>query len=108
MSTAYGTVNRRGLLGRAKRGELIGKCDFKFTDDYAFDNDTNFGKTGWLPVRIRKNHEDFEQGYLNLDEHCFKSKTGAAWYEDEHFTTVGLCVHVNLYYTLRIKDRPSI
>lgn len=37
-------ATRRHLINAARKGKLFVKCDYSYTDDYAFDNATGFGK----------------------------------------------------------------
>jgi hypothetical protein len=98
-----------------ERGELEARCNYHMTDDYALDAANDFGKTGWIPVRIRHpkyegnfvTDDDFVEGQINLTRWDFKTKTGTAYYNTDG--TINLCVHGNLNYTLRKKTaKPRI
>jgi hypothetical protein len=39
------TINRIWFINRLKNGELLYRCDGKYTDDYAYDAAYNFFKT---------------------------------------------------------------
>lgn len=80
------TINRRWLKTRIERGEVMAKCNYRYTDDYAGDAASNFGKTDWLPARIRdwsKKSFELPGGFIDFDEsdfrgfgHCSGDKAG--------------------------------
>ena len=111
------TIRRDWLRKQIEAGKVVGKCDMHLTDDYAWDNASGFGKTGWMPVRIRHpkftrivlpNGNDREHcsdsdcldGYLNFDECYFGFKSGHASWNDDG--TIRFRVHSNLWYTLQV------
>ena len=113
------TVNRAWLKRQIDAGRVEAKCSHHLTDDYAFDNANNFGKTDWMPARIRRpvfgtyiNHlgfeldrcidSDFVQGQMNFTEHDFVGKSGGAYYQPDG--TIHFYVHSNASYELRIKQ----
>jgi hypothetical protein len=112
----YRTVRRDMLLRRLRAGRLVVKCDIHLTDDYAFDNATNFGKTGWLVAREKKwntdhvdengwerGHWDFVEGMMNLGPDTFEGSCGRAYRaNDEDPNFVHLHVHSNLSYSLYV------
>lgn len=110
------TVNRRWLMNKVKRGKAEVCRRYRVTDDYQYDNASNFGKTEWLPARIRSpKYEEFTEdkitvtrctnddrlpGYFNLDACIFGWKSGRAYWNDDDdtitLTGAGEC------YTFRI------
>jgi hypothetical protein len=111
------TVRRNWLKKQVNAGKVEARCTISLTDDYAFDNANDFGKTGWLPARIRHpefteyqtpggwmntrcSNDDHQPGYMNLDEHDFVSRSGGAYTKGD---VIVLYVHSNLYYEMRIK-----
>ena len=113
------TVNRGWLRKQVEAGTMEAKCDYHLTDDYAYDNANNDGRTSWLPARIRKpvwmtyrdehgyereriKDDDFVHGAVNLLASDFHGKSGRAWKQaDGH---IALIVHSNRSYTLRAKQ----
>lgn len=113
----YKTINRAGLKRKVEAGQYEIKCDLHLTDDYQFDNANGFGKTEWLPARIRRpifeevtlqngfvtshcKDGDYKEGFINLDESDFEGKPGHA-YMNEETGLITLHIHSNLYYSLR-------
>lgn len=112
------TVNRGWLKRQVEAGKVEAKCDYHFTDDYAWDNASGFGKTDWLPARIQHptykevgepghersitDNDDFIEGMMNFREWDFKAQSGAAYCRDGE-TDIHFRIHSNLVYTLRIK-----
>lgn len=112
------TIRRDWLKRQIEKGNIEAKCNHKFTDDYAFDNAYNFGKTDWMPARIkhpqyetytneigsvltRRTDDDLKDGYLNFREDDFGYKSGMAYYNDDgsiHFSVLS-----SESYTLRVK-----
>ena len=46
----YLQINKSKLKGLLKTNDFLGRVKLKTTDDYAYDNDVNYGKTEWFPV----------------------------------------------------------
>jgi hypothetical protein len=100
------------------------KCDYHLTDDYAYDNANNDGKTDWLPARISRPYRkdpsdwghrfmddeerDFISGVMNFRESDFEGSCGLAYWRDEAQTLMILIVHQNLSYSLRLRAVPVI
>ena len=118
------SIRRDWLKRQIEAGKIEVKCNYHMTDDYAFDNANDFGKTDWMPARMRhpkyeqrKNYvgntvdvctdDDFVDGYMNLNEYEFTGKSGGAYqYEDG---TIHFYVHSNLSYDMRLVERkPAI
>ncbi|XAI95982.1 hypothetical protein [Microcystis phage Mwe-JY26] len=79
------TVNRGWLRRRIEAGEVEAKCDGKYTDDYAWDAATDFGKTDWLPARVRPEGElwsDAPGGFITFDPSDFRG-FGNAWKRED-------------------------
>jgi hypothetical protein len=111
------TVNRVWLKRQVIAGLIEAKCNYHFTDDYAYDNASGFGKTTWLPARVSHptykdvgelGHErnilddhDFIEGFMNFTEWDFKTKSGAAWWDNE--TEINFIIHSNHSFTMRFK-----
>ena len=115
----YKTIKRNWLMKQVEDGKMEVKCRYHLTDDYAFDNANDFGKTEWKPARIR--HPRFEtitlqngneiqtcvdsdckDGYLNMMTCDFEGKAGAAYKQDDG-EEITLRVYSGLVYTLRMK-----
>lgn len=98
----YGTIRRKTILNYIKAGRVAGKCEYRLTDDYAWDNADNFGKTNWMLCRLKQDVKDFQHGFINFDESDFSSrfKTGGASLNKDG--TIRFSIHSNLCYTLKI------
>ena len=99
------TVNRGKLRRLAEQGKLLARCEFHYTDDYAWDNATNFGKMeNYLPVFFipDEGRHEVPEGYIGIDEYYFRCKGGHAWEEEDG--TITFCPHSNLSYQLKIKE----
>lgn len=114
---SYKTIRRDWLMKQIDKGVVRAKCDMHLTDDYACDNASGFGKTGWMAARISRPtwttitlengierdivaDHDFVDGQMNLNEHDFTGKSGSAYRNDDG--TITLRVHSNLVYLLRL------
>lgn len=84
--------NRRRFLNAAKKGLLQAKCNYRYTDDYAWDAATDFGKTDWFDVVLGE----------NLREDHFSGTCGGVYESGDDIFT--LRVHSNLSYSIRIKE----
>lgn len=112
------TVRRDWLKRQVEAGNIEAKCNYSLTDDYAFDNATGFGKTGWIPARIRNPKfgmvlvnnfkmercidSDHVQGQMNFNPSDFKGKSGWA-YRNVETGIISFGIHSNASYDLRIK-----
>lgn len=116
----YKTIKRNWLKKQIELGKVIGKCRYSYTDDYAFDNSNDFGKTEWGAVRMSyprfeeitfangntTSHcvdSDTKDGFINLRDYHLTGKGGAA-YQAEGSDEITLRVHSNLVYSLRITN----
>lgn len=116
---ASNTVNRGWLRKQIEAGNVEVKCDYSMTDDYAWDNASGFGKTDWMPARIRHPKfaeytndvgnrdsrcvdDDRKDGYMNLDEHDLTSRSGMAYRDSKDNSIIRLSPYSNLCYSMRI------
>ncbi len=51
------TVNRGWLKRRILEGKVMAKCNYYYTDDYAFDAAYNYQQTDWLKARIEDDYD---------------------------------------------------
>ena len=62
------TVNRGKLKRLAEQGKLLARCNYCYTDDYAWDNANDFGRTKqYLPVYVIQKGEsrwNVPEGYI--------------------------------------------
>lgn len=111
------TVRRDWIKRQIENGNIEVKCNYILTDDYAWDNAVDFGKTGWMPARISNpkyeeyinpvgnkmnrcvDHDEL-QGYINFRDHDFKFKSGFAYKKEDG--TIQFCPLSGQSYTLRI------
>lgn len=118
---SYKTVNRGWLKRQIQAGNVRAKCDFHYTDDYAWDDAVNFQRTDWMPAyfnppqvweeitlpngnkshRCTNNHERNPQGYISFNDHDLDSTSGRAHW-DEDGKTIKLSVHSNLSFSLQL------
>lgn len=94
-------IRRDKIKRLIEKGKIEARCKYQYTDDYAYDNANNFGKTEWLPTRISSGYEDKKEGYINFEEHDFRYKSGAAWENDDR--TITFMVLSNHSFALRIR-----
>jgi len=116
---ASNTVNRGWLRKQIEAGNVEVKCNYSLTDDYAWDNANNGGKTDWMPARIRRPKfakldndggyqdgrcidDDRKDGYMNLDEHDLTSRSGMAYRDSKDNSIIRLSPYSNLCYSMRI------
>lgn len=115
----YKTVRRDWIKKQIELGNIEAKCDYIYTDDYAYDNAYNFGKTDWMPARISRptykditlqngsvmtmiDDRDFVDGFMNFKDHDFEYSTGRCYW-DENCETISFIPLSGHSYTLRIK-----
>ena len=94
------TIRRDKIKRLIENGKIEARCKYRYTDDYAYDNIANFGKTGWLPARISSGYSDKKEGYINFEEHDFRYKSGTAWENEDG--TITFMVLSNNSFALRI------
>ena len=116
---ASNTVNRGWLRKQIEAGNVEVKCNYSMTDDYAWDAASGFGKTDWMPARIRRpkfakpgNNEGYREGccidddrkdgYMNLDECDLTSRSGMAYRDSQDNSIIRLSPYSNLCYSMRI------
>lgn len=118
------TIRRDWLKKQIEKGNVEAKCNYHLTDDYAWDNAVNFGKTEWLPARVAperqweeitlqngntthrliNSEEMYKEGFITFERHDFTYSTGwASWDDDEH-TQISFCPLSGESYDLRIKS----
>ena len=112
------TVRRDWLKKMVEAGKVEAKCNHVYTDDYAFDNAYNFGKTGWMPARVshptweeytnsvgnvchRASDSDMKSDCLNFHDHDFTFSTGGASWNDDK-TEINFYPLSSESYTLRM------
>lgn len=95
---AYKTVRRDKVMRDVMKGLYQAKCDFRLTDDYAFDNATGFGKSEYKDAVVADRNG--QQDVCPLPEYYFKM--ASCWMNEDG--TVCLNVHSNLSYTLKKKE----
>jgi hypothetical protein len=97
------TVNRGWLKKQVALGKVEAKCDYRMTDDYKMDVANNFGTmTKFIPCILRADNGKRIDGKINFTDWDFKTKCGCAYWENETEKTIGLIIHSNLAYTLKI------
>jgi len=102
-------ANRGHLKRLIARGLIEARCKYHYTDDYAFDNAANFGKTDWLPAYLDSAIPEGEQvdGIIFRENkrgwNDFKSRSGGLW-ENKEAGTYTFLIHSNLSYEVRLKE----
>lgn len=125
---SHNTVNRGWLKRQIQSGNVIAKCNYHYTDDYAWDAAVDYQRTDWLPAYFNppqrwelanpdnphgphhcvNNHERNPQGYISFDDHDLDSTSGRAyWSEDDGEAVIKLSVHSNLLFTLKLIEAPK-
>lgn len=103
-------TNRRWIMKQVAKGNIEAKCNFRHTDDYAYDNAVNFGKTEWMPARLNperiygdhgclNSDEQHKDGFMSFDASDFRWKSGGAYWNDDG--TIAL-YGAGEHYTLRL------
>lgn len=92
------TVNRGWLKREVAKGNMMVRCCYHMTDDYARDYADNYGKTDWIKVGIKEQHNGEEETY-DIPEWYFKSQSGCAYQDDKG--KINLIIHSNLAYELK-------
>lgn len=96
------TIRRDVLARRLSRGELEARCDGHYTDDYAGDAASGFGKTDWMPASfVEVQERRSEDGRIVFDRSDLDTSTGRAY---EREGRIFLHIHSNLTYELRAKS----
>lgn len=92
------TIRRDVLKRLAQQGRLV------MTESYRFDDAYGESRIAVeLPVHfIEENGGDWRDGYCNVREHYFSSRSGTAYYRDESRGLVCLIVHSNHNVDFRI------
>ena len=73
------TINRGWLKRKIQKGLVQARVDGYYTDDYSWDSAANFGRTGWLPARIRPEGENqLPDGFIYFNPSDFRGY-GHAW-----------------------------
>ena len=93
------TVNRGWLKRQIAAGKVEARCQYHLTDDYAWDNANDFGRSGWMPVEIRTGNE-WKETVIQLWAEDFRNKSGGAYRTDDGM--IHYYVHSNLHYEMRI------
>jgi len=100
-------AHRGHLRNLIKKGLIEAKCNYRYTDDYAYDNATNFGKTDWKPAYLESMIPEGEQidGIIfddSGDYDDFKTPTGALFPRENG--EYSFLIHSNLSFRVRIKE----
>ena len=97
-------ANRGHLKRLITKGIVEARCIYHYTDDYAWDNATNFGKTDWLPAYLNSSLEEDEQVEgIVFDEWDFKTQGGYLSPDRDKEGIYTYAIHSNLVYEVRIK-----
>lgn len=91
------TVKRNWLKKQIENGCVFGRCCHSHTEDYV--------NSIWKPVRIK--HADFIDGFINLNETDFSTKTGMAWRTKMDPNLIEFSVHAGLHYQLKIQSKDN-
>ena len=117
----YKTLRRDKLKRDIQKGLLEVKCNYRYTDDYAYDAASNYGKTDWMDAALEPEEGfGYSQEPMQFVGGEFKNmpqprKENTIYFDDYDFK--GSCsravinelgeirfrIHSNLSYTLRYK-----
>lgn len=98
-----GSINRGQLKKLVAAGLMQAKCDYRMTDDYAFDNSINCGKTEWLDAQLDERHGYRIEGKLSFTAWDFATSCGLAYLDNKDKSLVHLIIHQNESHTFRLK-----
>jgi len=99
-------IANRGHLKRLIAKSMIeARCRYHYTDDYAWDNATNFGKTDWLSAYLKSEIKEGEQvkGII-FEDWDFKTSSGYLSLNREKEGIYTFAIHSNLVYEVRVKE----
>jgi hypothetical protein len=99
-------AHRGHLRNLIKKGMIEAKCLFHYTDDYAYDNAYNNGKTDWMPVEFVEFHTDGKDGFLSFTD--WDLKTSSGYLHADTNDMYSFAIHSNLVYKVRIKEQTSL
>ncbi|WP_456390307.1 hypothetical protein [Hydrogenimonas sp.] len=89
-------LSKRNLRSYLKKGLIEVKKKYRYTDDYAWDAATNFGKeTEWSPAYYAKDYDERQE---------LSNKIGAKGHIFENYYLTGACLFAeeNGIYTLSV------
>jgi len=124
------TINRGHIKNKIKKGEYLARCLYHYTDDYAWDNENNHGKTDFMPAmyfpgywlwleetKPRHNYHlnseetkaelirEYEQEKRSISAGIVFDendlKTGSGRAYENEDGTITLAIHSNLVYELK-------
>lgn len=72
------------------------RCQYKYTDDYAWDAANDYGKHNWMDAT------DYFNDGCGIDWY-FSTSSGGAWWSSDSKEEIVLLIHSNLSYRLRMK-----
>lgn len=90
------TINRGQLKRLVERGDLEARTEYCFDETMGC---TQGDSSPWKPARLRREYGDTKQGFFNISDFSFRTKSGAAWQNPNG--TITLMVHGNEYIELR-------
>ena len=118
------TIRRDWLRRQIEAGQIEARCNYHLTDDYRGDAADNFGKTEWMPARIR--HPRFETytspwgaecqrcvdhddppGFLHFFASDVEGKSGMAYWESEPEGLIRFRIHSNAAFSMRVRLKPG-
>ena len=83
------TIRRDWLKKQIEKGNIEIKCNGIYTDDYAYDYETNCQRSDWQLANIN-----------NFEAHDFKYETGYAYMHEDG--TIRWTMLANHYYECRL------
>lgn len=98
-------AHRGHLRNLIKKGLIEARCKYRYTDDYAYDSASNYGKTGWKKAYLKSQiSEDTQVDGIIFDDSgdCyddFKTSTGGLWKNGNG--EYSFLIHSNLSYSIR-------
>lgn len=97
-------ISNRGHLKRLIAAGLIeARCAYRYTDDYVYDNATNFGETDYLPARLHVKGEKWPpDGFITFDDYDFRT-CGYLSKKPTEGGVYNFSIHSNLLYYVRFK-----
>ena len=91
------TFRRDKLLKLARAGKLVSVSSYSFDDMYGESRGSDT-----KPVHVMEDGRDFKEGFYNIRQSEFESRTGRAWIDESGVIT--LYVHSNSDVSFRIVE----
>jgi len=96
------TVNRGYLKRQVQKGLFEAQTTFRFDSHYELQDEY---VDKWIPARLSAGYGDFKEGYYNLTDFDFRTKSGCAYISSnisKDNDIISLHIHSNHIVALRL------